>query len=113
MLCNIRGCTQRTSSIADMGRHIVVHFDDYIPCTGCPKTYARPDSLARHMQKAGDAHTSDARVKFLETFNDLPAVVEMNARQMMGCSKLDHVRFDKDLDKMFTALFAASKAPKA
>ncbi|KAJ7131327.1 hypothetical protein C8R44DRAFT_871825 [Mycena epipterygia] len=110
MLCNIDGCTQRTSSIADMGRHIRVHIPQRLSCDGCPQTYSRPDSLKRHVHKnRSGGHCSDARVEFLATFNELPAVLKVRAGRMAGTTE---VAMNKELNKMFNALFAASKARK-
>ncbi|KAJ7131334.1 hypothetical protein C8R44DRAFT_978219 [Mycena epipterygia] len=81
-----------------------------LSCDGCPQTYAHPGSLKRHVDRnRSGGHFSDARVEFLATFNELPAVLNVRTGRMAGTPD---VAVNKELNKMFNALFAASKARK-
>ncbi|KAJ7756532.1 hypothetical protein B0H14DRAFT_2635127 [Mycena olivaceomarginata] len=64
-------CTQVTKNCADMDRHVKKHrrAEAQVFCSGCPKTFARKDSLERHVLRKGSLHTTPQRRALLVTFN--------------------------------------------
>ncbi|KAJ7735607.1 hypothetical protein DFH07DRAFT_967071 [Mycena maculata] len=109
MACNIRGCTRRTGNLADMTRHIVVHFPDRQKCKGCPVTYARVDALKRHVvtkNKHNDGHFSVERQVFMKKFLALPVVRKMQA----DCApdNISQCALCKELKPMFETLLLSS-----
>ncbi|KAF7324944.1 hypothetical protein MKEN_00536800 [Mycena kentingensis (nom. inval.)] len=80
MTCHIPGaCDQRGvhKRAHDMARHVESHFREELAlcCTGCPLTFARDDSLARHLAIRRDCKdASPERVAMIEEFNALPEV---------------------------------------
>ncbi|KAJ7131379.1 hypothetical protein C8R44DRAFT_774747 [Mycena epipterygia] len=111
MLCNIGGCTQHTGNFADMDRHILTHYPRRLPCLGCPATFARTDSLKRHVKRSTDGHRSAARKALVVSFNELPCVIKM--RGECPEEKKAYETLNKDLNSMFATLLVASKIPKA
>ncbi|KAJ7176920.1 hypothetical protein C8R46DRAFT_1246110 [Mycena filopes] len=81
MRCHKTGCPQVTLNFADMGRHVLTHdrATAQLFCRGCPKTFARIDSLRRHLKKKGSSHTTRARRALLVKFKAQEYVKEMYA----------------------------------
>ncbi|KAJ7754731.1 hypothetical protein B0H14DRAFT_2979143, partial [Mycena olivaceomarginata] len=71
-----------TCAYGDMGRHIQIH--DRIAaqcfCDGCPRSFARLDSLTRHTKSRNSGHVTPERKAFLKKiFEALPLVVRKRA----------------------------------
>ncbi|KAJ6481424.1 hypothetical protein C8R47DRAFT_588291 [Mycena vitilis] len=81
--CNIGGCKRTTKCFGDMSRHVpATHFrvetDRKYACDGCPRSFARQDSLARH-NRNNPTHSSADRQSLLKAFNRTRPVIGMRA----------------------------------
>ncbi|KAJ7933563.1 hypothetical protein B0H13DRAFT_2306680 [Mycena leptocephala] len=106
MLCNIRGCPQKTGKFADMKRHIVTHYPHRLACQGCPGTFARADSLKRHEEQRGWKHFTEDRVAFMTIFMALPTIKRM--RVQCAHDNFSQGRLNKELEAMLKARLADS-----
>ncbi|KAJ7754713.1 hypothetical protein B0H14DRAFT_2979108 [Mycena olivaceomarginata] len=106
-----------TCAYGDMGRHIQIH--DRIAaqcfCDGCPRSFARLDSLTRHTKSRNSGHFTPERKAFLKkVFEALPLVVRKRAECDYGHpDNLPVQEMNKELDALFNQLFTASRKAKA
>ncbi|KAJ6513605.1 hypothetical protein C8R47DRAFT_616035 [Mycena vitilis] len=95
-------------AFADMWRHVLTHQRPMseVFCSGCPRSFARGDSLKRHAKRKGGAHSSAARKAFLaDTFEKLPEIIERR-RAHAAFPVVTVKKFNLQLDKTFTDLYA-------
>ncbi|KAJ7309221.1 hypothetical protein DFH08DRAFT_487588 [Mycena albidolilacea] len=101
----------------DMGRHIQIH--DRIAaqcfCEGCPRSFARLDSLTCHTKSRNGENFTPERKAFLKNvFEALPLVVRKRVECNYGHpDNLPVQEMNKKLDALFNQLFTAFRKAKA